>query len=383
MSLEATKIDRAVRLSVSLVFDQFAALLLSFIGGESAVCDIPKLFAGETLGHLLKEARRVATTQFIKHVFVDGLTPAVAYSRVKRNMKRIARRLFDRILSSRFDSIIDRLGETKRSLVNLVNEKSNALSDASKKAQAARIRELSVKLEEYGKEISRNTIAKSGLRAFRSEFSKHLDSVSGTDAVERLRWFESQVESLPQEASTLKRIEQLIKIESELHEPHHFKNSIERLIDQIMAVEHKRKWGGVRQELEEAVDKGKLNVSGEKKERAKATLKGWREERGKIALKVAFGPEGSRSLTLDVFEKAFGSYVRKNSDMTALWGFAVIGCLDLSDFAADGIFRARDLKPAHGYLRYVKATGLTDLPDAMIWVGSRSVNHSIAQICPY
>ena len=113
---------------------------------------------------------------------------------------------------------------------------------------------------------------------------------------------------------------------------------------------------------------------------ARETLNKWRKERRKLALKVAFRPSGSQSLTVDSFENEFANYISKDPDMTALWGFAVITYLNESEFDEDGV--KGPLKPAHGYLRYVKATGIGDQGIAWQWATGDRVNHSVDQICP-
>ena len=160
----ATEIDNGLRLILSRAYDVVAPLL-PFLGSESAVYDFFKLVVGELFERWLKEKLHSAATQFLKQVFVDGLTPAEAYSQVKQKMKQSARLFCEQEIIPRFNSIIDHLREVKRSLVNLVNEKSKVLSDASKKALADQVQKMEMKLEESDKESSPNPDTKSECEA--------------------------------------------------------------------------------------------------------------------------------------------------------------------------------------------------------------------------
>ena len=161
----ATKIDEAFRLSFSLIFDQAVHLLLSSTGGESALYDIFNLFRGETIDSPLKKQMNAATTQYIEDVFAEDITPAEAYSRVKQEVKSNVQSLYEQKFKPRINSIIARLREERTTIENLVYEKSNALSHASKKALADQVQKMEMKLEEYDKESSPNPDTKSECEA--------------------------------------------------------------------------------------------------------------------------------------------------------------------------------------------------------------------------
>ena len=165
----ANEIDRALRLSVSQGYDQVAALLLHFPGGESALYDILKLFIGETFERQLKEMLHVAATQLLKGVFVDGCTPAEAYNRAKQEVKRDVR------LRSVYNRVLGHIKKEKMSL---------ALADLSEKFNLR-----------TPKKLPPNPVAEFGLEAF-----------PWIDASKQLRGVDSPIVPLPQDESILKGI---------------------------------------------------------------------------------------------------------------------------------------------------------------------------------
>lgn len=220
----ATEIDNGLRLFLSRTYDVVTPLL-PFLGSESAVYDFFKLVVGELFERWLKENLREAATQFLKQVFVDGLTRAEAYSQVKQKMKQSARlRSFcEQEIIPRFNSIIDHLSEVKRSLVNLVNEKSNELSvlNDEKKAQAEQFQKFIENCKKYLTAPSQNTSAESEMKAFFEKYSKqravmnelseYFDSDPGKDTLEQLRRLELQLRPLSQKPSIYTLIRQSIK----------------------------------------------------------------------------------------------------------------------------------------------------------------------------
>ena len=391
----ADAINQTVRLSISAGYDYVAKEVLPPSFGSSALSNIFGLFLSETVAVPLKEMLHIAADHLLTRKYVDSLPFTDAYAEAKQLVKPTAQRLYNRSFQLGFRRVIDEMRNERQALENLVSEKSDELSFASRSARNLQIHKLIGELSDYGSVIPRNSTAKSSLNAFIRELSQRLHSVSAAEAIKQIKWVESQVKPSPQVAGTLKRVDVLTEIESRLKLGRRFKDSIDNLVSQILGnVEHEGKWGDVRSQLEEKLTENKKDRKdstvkqilnqlkyGLQIRMAKEILNQWHVERRRIALAVAFDQSGQSSLTPSSFESAFAEYLRRSPKMTALWGYAVIAFLNDGDFTDFEGNIVNPPTPRHGYLRYVRETGIGKTTQARTWLQNQGVNTAFDMLC--